>query len=335
MTAQALESRDIGGAAAGRVAKKTFTTAEHFEDWIERIKWGIRSNTLTAYKGYLSNHIHGSSIGGRAVGAVGATEMQKWMRHMKDEKGLSVKTVRLVFCMMKTGFQYAVESKRIKANPCDGVRSLKQVKREVEVFSRTEQKKLEAAVLENTDGRTFGITLCLYTGLRIGELCALKWSDIDWERQRLTVKQSLGRVYKHDGSEVKTEIREDEPKTDNAVRTIPLPKFLLAMLRTRRKSSRSEYVISMKNGRFVQPRTMQNIFYRLLERTKLKHMNFHILRHTFATRALELSVNMNTLSEILGHGNVSVTLEIYAHVLDEQRIKMTEFFDNFNKREMS
>ena len=159
----------------------------------------------------------------------------------------------------------------------------------------------------------FGIVLCLYTGLRIGELIALQWKDIDLQKGVLTVSRSC---HDKNGS-----IVFDEPKTVTSCRVIPLPKQLLPKLKNIKKNSNSDFVVSM-GGNAVSVRSYQRSFELLLKKLNITHRGFHSLRHTFATRALECGMDVKTLSEILGHKNPTVTLNRYVHSLLEHKAAM-------------
>ena len=180
----------------------------------------------------------------------------------------------------------------------------------VECFTLAEQKQIEQAVMGGKKDKLYGILLCLYGGLRIGELIALQWSDIDFAKGMLTVSKSC-----HDG---KGWLIIDEPKTVTSRRMIPLPKQLLPVLKGVKKKSDSPFVVSA-NGKSVSVRSYQRSFELLLKKLNIPHKGFHSLRHTFATRALECGMDVKTLSEILGHKNPTVTLNRYAHSLMEHK----------------
>ena len=173
--------------------------------------------------------------------------------------------------------------------------------------------------MNGSKDKLYGILLCLYSGLRIGELIALQWSDIDFSKGILTVSKSC-----YDG---KDGLIIDEPKTASSCRTIPLPKQLFPILRGIRKKSDSLFVVS-NHGKPVSVRSYQRSFELLLKKLKIAHRGFHSLRHTFATRALECGMDVKTLSEILGHKNPTVTLNRYAHSLIEHKTLMMNRLGN-------
>jgi len=190
----------------------------------------------------------------------------------------------------------------------------------VQVFSINEQRLIENAISHSEDIRTLGILLTFYTGIRLGELCALKWSDFDYEAGTMSVTKTVTRVKNMQGGNCKTKLLVGAPKSQKSMRKIPLPAFLLDMHKKYSYKCTSEncYLISGTNTP-TDPRAYQKLYKKVLKDACVKDHKFHAIRHTFATRALELGVDIKTLSEILGHANVSITLNIYAHSLMEQK----------------
>ena len=165
-----------------------------------------------------------------------------------------------------------------------------------------------------------GILICLYTGIRIGELCALEWKNIDLKRGVISIKQTLYRI-KSDKGKKKTEIVIAPPKSDTSVRDIPLPKFLTAKLKAIEHGG--GFLINRK-GKFIEPTVYARRYKAILKELGIRDVKFHTTRHTFATRALEIGMDIKTLSEILGHASPTVTLNIYAHSLPEHKAKEME-----------
>ncbi len=190
--------------------------------------------------------------------------------------------------------------------------------KQVECFSVVEQKQIENYIEKRNNDKLFGIILCLYTGLRIGELLALKWSDIDFDKGLLSVTKTCYDTWEN-GKYVKMF---DTPKTAKSMRIIPIPKQLLPRLKAIKKRCKSETVISSKSVEQISIRSYQRTFELLLKRLKISHKGFHALRHTFATRAIECGMDVKTLSEILGHKNPTITLNRYTHSLLEHKTAM-------------
>ena len=231
----------------------------------------------------------------------------------KTGKGLSANSVNAVISVIQSSLKTAHLLGLTKEYTADKLKRPKLAEKPVECFSLTEQKMIEQAILTGKKDKQYGIILCLYSGLRIGELMALQWSDIDFAKGILTVSKSC-----HDG---KNGLIIDEPKTVTSRRMIPLPKQLLPILRSVKKRSDSSSVVSA-NGSTVSVRSYQRSFELLLKKLKIPHKGFHSLRHTFATRAIECGMDVKTLSEILGHKNPTVTLNRYAHSLMEHKTDM-------------
>ena len=220
--------------------------------------------------------------------------------------------------MIQGSLKTAFRLEYLKEYTADRIKRPKIQEKAVSCFSLQEQKKIEQAVLTSKKEKMFGILLCLYTGLRIGELLALKWEDLDLQKGLLTVSRSCHDGKGKDGHYIRFE---DTPKTFSSRRVIPLPKQILPLIREAKKKSCSEYVVS-KDGKPVSVRSYQRTFDLLQRKIKISHRGFHSLRHTFATRALECGMDVKTLSEILVHKSPTVTLNRYVHSLMEHKQDM-------------
>ena len=231
----------------------------------------------------------------------------------KTGKGLSANSVNAIISVLQSSLKTANFLGLTAEYTADKVKRPKLKEKPVECFSLKEQKQIEQAILSGRKDKLYGILLCLYSGLRIGELIALQWNDIDFTKGILTVSKSC-----HDG---KAGLIIAEPKTATSRRVIPLPKQLMPILKGIKKKSHSPFVVSA-NGKPVSVRSYQRSFELLLKRLHIPHKGFHSLRHTFATRALECGMDVKTLSEILGHKNPTVTLNRYAHSLMEHKADM-------------
>lgn len=201
----------------------------------------------------------------------------------------------------------------------------------IPVFSLKEQRAIEYAIQCSEDDRVFGLMLCFYTGIRIGELCALKWADFDLEAGVMSVSRTVSRIQNFEDSDTKTFLHVGSPKSKTSQRKIPLPEFLLKLAKERNFDTMNEnhYILS-GNGLPFDPRMYQRFYKRILVNANVPDRKFHSIRHTFATRALELGVDIKTLSEILGHSNVNITLNIYAHSLMEQKKIAIEKFNDMH-----
>ncbi len=237
--------------------------------------------------------------------------------NLKTGEGLSPSTVNSIITVVQNSLRTAYTLGYAKEYIADKVKRPKIQEKRIECFSAYEQKKIEKYVLEPGKENLFGILLCLYTGLRLGELLALEWNDIDFSKQEINVNKSC-----HDGRKNDTFGRITEfPKTLSSIRIIPIPKQLMPILKEKKRKSRSIYVVS--NGEKIMAfRSYQRAFDTVLRKVNVPHRGFHSLRHTFATRALECGMDVKTLSEILGHKSPTVTLNRYVHSLMEHKKNM-------------
>ena len=232
-------------------------------------------------------------------------------------KGLSPNFVKTILSIVRNSLKTAHLVGYLPEYSVNKIKCPRSREKQVECFSAWEQKKIEEAALSAKKDKYRGIILCLYTGLRIGELLALTWNDIDFEKSILSVTKTC-----HDGNENGKHLRIiDTPKTENSRRQIPLSKMLVKMLKGIKKKSKCAFVIA-DGEKPVFIRSYQRTFELLLKKLKLSHKGFHSLRHTFATRALECGMDVKSLSEILGHKNATITLNRYAHSLWEHKAEM-------------
>ena len=287
--------------------------------WLENyIRPSVKVRTYERYKLIVEQHIK-DKIGGIELNDLSPLILQPLITELlqsgnkKTGKGLSANSVNSVISVIQGSLKTAHLLGLTKEYTADKLKRPKLTEKPVECFSLAEQKQIEHAIRSGKKDKLYGIILCLYSGLRIGELMALQWSDIDFVKGVLTVSKSC-----HDG---KDGLIIDEPKTVTSRRVIPLPKQLLPILKLWKKRSGSPFVVS-SNGKPVPVRSYQRSFELLLKKLKITHKGFHSLRHTFATRALECGMDVKTLSEILGHKNPTVTLNRYAHSLMEHKQDM-------------
>jgi integrase len=179
-------------------------------------------------------------------------------------------------------------------------------------LSETEQDRLEAAALGAGADTYVGIMLCLYIGIRIGEMCGLMWDDIDLAHGMLYVRRTMQRVPQEGPGPQKTKLLFLSPKTESSARSIPLSTMLVDLLTAHKAKSGSRFVVS-RLGRPVEPRVFQYRFKKILTAAKLPDINYHATRHTFSTRAIEQDFDAKTLSELLGHASPITTMRLYAH----------------------
>ena len=287
--------------------------------WLENyIRPSVKMRTYERYKLIVEQHIK-DKIGRMELNELSPLVLQQFITELlqsgnkKTGKGLSANSVNAVITVIQSSLKTAHMLGLTAEYTADKLKRPKLTEKPVECFTIAEQKQIEQAVMNGKKDKLYGILLCLYSGLRIGELIALQWSDIDLTKGILTVSKSC-----HDS---KDGLVIEAPKTISSRRAIPLPKQLLPILKSIKKKSDAPFVVSAK-GKPVSVRSYQRSFELLLKRLNIPHKGFHSLRHTFATRALECGMDVKTLSEILGHKNPTVTLNRYAHSLMEHKADM-------------
>ena len=226
-------------------------------------------------------------------------------------KFLSPITVKNTIGVFKSILKYA-QSKYGYTFNFDFVAVPKVHTEELRVLSKQEKNKLERYCKKNNTLRDIGILICLNTGLRIGEICALKWNCIDLDRHCIKVKRTMQRIYNKDDK--KSIVKEDIPKTQKSERTIPISTKLYDILKPMKNNfSKSSYFLTGSEYNYIEPRNYQYMFKKCLKDCKIKDFHFHQLRHTFATDCINVGMDTKSLSEILGHTNVKVTLDKYVH----------------------
>ena len=239
-------------------------------------------------------------------------------------KGLAPNSVNCIILVLHSSLSMAYVLGLSKEIHVDKIKRPKTSEKPVESFTKEEQKMIEQAVLSDKRDKMFGIILCLYTGLRIGELLALEWSDIDFNKAELSVTKTCYDGQDENGKSCRIT---GTPKTETSKRIIPIPKQLIPHLREIKKRSTSKYVVGNGN-KIITVRSYQRSFELLLQKQKISHHGFHALRHTFATRAIECGMDVKSLSEILGHKNPTITLKRYVHSFMEHK---REFMNRLGK----
>lgn len=229
-------------------------------------------------------------------------------------EGLSPKTVAGIISVLKNVLEYASLTQGVTVANLKDV-SIRQPQKQMRILSRAEQQRLSDYLRGNLNPCNLGILVCLYTGLRIGEICAMKWEDISFAEQYLYVHRTMQRLQIKEGKgdgEAKTSVVISTPKSDCSVRKVPIPEEIFVLLKESRQAGNKFLLTGMERA-YVEPRTMQNRFKAVADKCDIDNVNFHALRHTFATRCVELGFDMKSLSEILGHATVNITLNRYVH----------------------
>lgn len=294
---------------------------EWLHDWLELYeKESVKPRTYKQYTDVIDD---------RLIPALGEYEMeeltplvlQRYIVELSQSgnkrtgRGLAPNSVNSIILVLHSSLSMAYILGLTKELHIDKIKRPKTSEKAVESFTKEEQKRIEQAVLADKRDKMFGIILCLYTGLRIGELLALEWSDIDFSKAELSVTKTCYDGQDESGKSCRIT---GAPKTESSKRTIPLPKQLIPHLREIKKRSASKYVVG-NGSKVITVRSYQRSFELLLKKQHIPHHGFHALRHTFATRAIECGMDVKSLSEILGHKNPTITLKRYVHSFMEHK----------------
>ena len=301
-----------------------------YKDWliewlINYIKPATKEKTYNRYAEMVNQHLI-PNIGNYELRELTPLIVQRYITellqhgNLKNGKALAANSVNAIITVIQGSMATAHLLGFTDKYEMDKLKRPKTQEKPIECFTPAEQKLIEQAAMNDKREKMKGIVLCLYTGLRIGELLALEWSDIDLKRGELTVSKTC-----HDGKNkngIFCRIT-DTPKTTNSRRVIPLPKQLIPILREMKKYSNSQFVIS-GSKEVLSVRSYQRSFELLQKKLGIPRRGFHALRHTFATRAIECGMDIKSLSEILGHKNPMVTLNRYVHSLMDHKKSMMD-----------
>ncbi len=285
------------------------------EKWMETQKPILKETSIAKYEGILSHYLI-PEFGDMLITEITREKAVECLQRLlapkgEKESGLAPKTVTGIFSVLKTILDFAKIHGNVTVTDLRNM-PVKQARRPLRVLSVKEQRTLEDYLSEEMDGSGFGIMLCLYTGIRLGELCALKWEDISFTEKTLYVHRTMERVPAEEGGRKKTKIIVTQPKSICSVRYIPLPDKVFHLAKER-KGEQEAFILTGSPKKFIEPRTMENHFLAAIQKCGISKANFHALRHTFATRCVELGFDAKSLSEILGHASVRITMDRYVH----------------------
>jgi integrase len=239
----------------------------------------------------------------------------------KLAEGLSQKTIKDILIVLKMILKFGSKNKFIEYQQFDIQFPTERERHDIEVLSKSNQKKIMNYIQSHFTFRNLGIYICLSAGIRIGEICALTWYDVDTESGIICIRKTIQRIYIVENGNRHTELLLDTPKTKNSIRDIPMSRELIKMLKPIKKVVNSSFFVLTNDSKPTEPRTYRTYYKKLIAELDIPELKFHGLRHSFATRCIESKCDYKTVSVILGHSNISTTLNLYVHPNLEQKKK--------------
>lgn len=285
--------------------------------WQNDKKQYVKQSTISSYILLVEKHIL-PDFGTKAT--ITEDEAQAFV-FKKLESGLSKKTIKDMLIVLKMILKFGAKQQWLVYQPFDIQFPTERQAKPLEVLSKTQQKTVMQYIKNNFTFRNLGIYLCLSTGMRIGEVCALQWEDIDIANGVIHINKTIQRIYTIDGEQRKTELLIDTPKTKNSYREIPISSDLLRLLKPFKKVVNPSFFVLTNEAKPTEPRTYRNYYNQLMQSIGMPKLKFHGLRHSFATRCIESNCDYKTVSVLLGHANISTTLNLYVHPNFEQKKK--------------
>lgn len=295
--------------------------------WKREKKQYVKQSTYAAYILILENHIL-PAFGGNTT--ICEDDVQGFVFN-KLESGMRQKTVRDIVIVLKMVVRYGAKLGLDWKPDWQLHYPTSQNKDAIEVLSIENHRKIMNYIQSNFTFKNLGVYVCLSSGLRIGEICALKWEDIDVREQVIHVRRTLERVYVMDEEPRRTVLIEGMPKTANSVRDIPITGNLMKMIKPLCGIVNPAYYILSNENKPIEPRTYRNYYKALMRKLGIPEIKFHGLRHSFATRCIESNCDYKTVSVLLGHSNIGTTLNLYVHPNLEQKKKCLDKAFRFMK----
>lgn len=287
------------------------------ELWSVDKKQYVKKSTYSAYMLLIENHIL-PAFGD--MYAIQESDVQSFVFE-KLEVGLSQKSIKDILIVLKMVLKFGAKNNLFTYTHFDIKFPTQRDRQNIEVLSRTDQKKIMNYVQSHFTFRNLGLYVCLSAGMRIGEICALTWDDINIDTGTISIRRTIQRVYVVESGSRHTEVILDTPKTRNSIRDIPMTRELSRILKPIKKVVNKDFFVLTNEAKPTEPRTYRSYFKQFIKSLDIPEIKFHGLRHSFATRCIESECDYKTVSVLLGHSNISTTLNLYVHPNLEQKQK--------------
>ena len=315
---------------------KEILYSELLDMFLKQSEKAVKESSLSTFSYLIENHIK-PMIGNIPVSGFSSETVQNFIFNMMEKekskgKGkFSIKSIRDTVTLIKVSINFGIRMGIVENITLKYKIPFKINKKKIEIFNIMEQRMLFEYLYENISFRNVGIILSLTAGLRIGEVCGLKWKDIDFYENTLYVRRTVQRIYVNNENFKGSKIIISVPKSEKSIRILPLGKELMKILQTFKNND--EIFILTGKDKPTEPKIYREYYYNILKKLNIKKLSYHSLRHTFATSAIENGTDYKTVSEILGHSSINITLETYVHPQMKQKKKCIENIFNTLKKQ--
>lgn len=293
-----------------------------------------KDSTICKYRNNLNIHLN-PRFGDKIFSDIRREDVVEYIVELRNKDSnhgaMSTNTIKSIISVFRAVVAYGKSQYHLPAADFTGLFTGAAEDIPCRLLTENEEAVLLEYILSELDSEKMGILLVLYTGLRLGELCALRWDDIDFKEKTLTVHSTMKRIQTPQSPDHKSKVVVTLPKSRKSIRTIPLHEDILELLK-KRAGKGSAFFLTGKENIYIEPRTMQNRFKAIIRAAGIAEANFHALRHTFATRSVENGIDVKILSEILGHASVRITLDRYVHPSAEQKRKSMNSLPGFRNK---
>ncbi len=318
------------------VSLPKLTFAELLTDWIGNKKYELKDSSYDRLENTINNNII-PYMGYLQIINIAPRDVQQHINMLTD-KGYSYSTIKKVYNAIYASLKYAFEQDYIRKNPCIGIKLPKQIQRSksnIEFFTDEEVDRIvSSATYKYGTGRYkykhgYAIIILLNTGLRVGELLALKWRNVDVDKRQLYITETRGQIKERSDGESQYVMKDRSTKTQSSCRFVPInDKTLAALMYFKGLGYRSDYVMANSDKGVITYRNLHRVLANILKDNNINHGSLHTLRHTFATRLFKNGIDVKVISELLGHSDISITYDIYTHVINEQKKKAVDVLNS-------
>ena len=289
----------------------TSALSEFAMEWLESVRNSCKPSTYVKYRNTVVKHIL-PELGNYQLHQIETKVINTFCHNKLQSCALSPKTVKDILSVIKLIIKFAKIFDVRCSCDFESV-SIKPSKLAVKGLTSVQTRRIKDFLTNNINYVNIGILISFYTGVRIGELCALKFSDISFETNTMHIDKTMQRIQNFKGDKNKTDILISSPKSECSIREIPVPQFILDLIIENGLYKRDAYLLTGEVDRFIEPRTLENKFKKIASICNIGNVTFHMIRHTFASNCIEVGVDVKSLSEILGHSSVNITLNRYVH----------------------